>query len=487
MFRHTSIFSYLCALTLAWTDSSMAYEIDGTKWIGGKATFYIDVQGVSISNISWNSAIRNALEAWSEQTVFDFSIVEEYADPCGFDLVSSIDFKEDICGTEFGENVLAIAQNTFQLQELGPPAIVESDIIVKSSIEFDIYSGPITNTNVGERTADFGRVILHELGHSIGLGHESELPAVMAPTLSDIDQLQDDDINGVNKLYTGLSNCSVKSLAFGSIKGALDADDCTVEELTVGGTDNSFIDLYEFQVADGSARLEFNVTSNELDSVLILATKELEYLAVDTFSSSDCDSSILRSLGVGSYLLMVNTYDKPIKSQCGGTGRYTLTSNFLSSYEPLLSGSKALLGAPSEAKFTGGVSGDGGNSFGNVFEPDDTLEISARILIDADHQGLPGFILVAAILSDQFLMLNEEGEFVDTGFNPSPFVVHKRKLLDADERIEIATGLVPAELGIEEIEVNIVVGYGVDSNLAEVYYHQTPINLIVRNPMSANQ
>jgi hypothetical protein len=84
-------------------------------------------------------------------------------------------------------------------------------------------------------------------------------------------------------------------------------------------------------------------------------------------------------------------------------------------------------------------------------------------------------------------MLNEEGEFVDTGFNPSPFVVHKRKLLDADERIEIATGLVPAELGIEEIEVNIVVGYGVDSNLAEVYYHQTPINLIVRNPMSANQ
>ena len=76
-------------------------------------------------------------------------------------------------------------------------------------------------------------------------------------------------------------------------------------------------------------------------------------------------------------------------------------------------------------------------------------------------------------------MLNEQGVFVDTGFNPSPFVSHKFKALESAEDIVIAKALVPAELGIKEIEVNIVVGYGLDSDPGEVYYHSTPINLTI--------
>ena len=58
----------------------------------------------------------------------------------------------------------------------------------------------------------------------------------------------------------------------------------------------------------------------------------------------------------------------------------------------------------------------------------------------------------------------------------------KLKVLEASENIVIARDLVPAELGIEEIEVDIVVGYGLDSDPGEVYYHSTPINLTIGSP-----
>jgi len=38
---------------------------------------------------------------------------------------------------------------------------------------------------------------------------------------------------------------------------------------------------------------------------------------------------------------------------------------------------------------------------------------------------------------------------------------------------------VPGPLGIFQLEANFVVGYGLDTNPDEVYYHTTPMNLIV--------
>ena len=473
-------FSALLLAILMSGFSLLAYEIDGTKWIGGKTTFYIDVEGDSISDITWNAAVKGALADWSGSTQFEFEVVEEYKDPCLIDFVNSTDFTDDVCGSEFGENVLAVTLLSFESQELGPPAIVESDIVVNSSRSFDIYNGPLGTSKGGVFAVDYGRVMLHELGHAIGLGHEENNQAIMAPRVGDIDRLQEDDIAGVNHLYSGLSNCDVTPLVFGSMSGALRAGDCTVSEMTVGGTDESFIDLYQFEVNEQNVDFDFSVKGGNLDAVLLIATEDLEYLSVDALSTEDCDSSLSRRLGAGSYFLMVNTYDRQIKEDCSTTGQYLLTSAFTQSEIPILGTSTSLLGGYSEATFTGGVSKNDHDSYGNVFDPYDSLDIRASIEIDKTHIGQTGFILVAAILSDQFLMLDSLGQFIDTGFNPDPFVVHKRKTLEAEEEISIVKDLVPAELGIEEIEVNIVVGYGLDSNSAEVYYHQTPINFIVK-------
>ena len=463
-----------------------AYEIDGTKWIGGGATFYVDIEGKSLSEISWNFAVMGALQEWSEKTIFEFSVVEERVDPCLNDYLNSINFADDLCGEEFGENTLAVALMSYESQVLGPPEIVEGDIVVNSARQFDIYPGALGTSKAGQFAADFRRVALHELGHVIGLGHEETQPAIMAPRVGDIDRLQEDDIAGVNHLYSGLSNCDVTPLVFGSMSGALRAGDCTVSEMTVGGTDESFIDLYQFEVNEQNVDFDFSVKGGNLDAVLLIATEDLEYLSVDALSTEDCDSSLSRRLGAGSYFLMVNTYDRQIKEDCSTTGQYLLTSAFTQSEIPILGTSTSLLGGYSEATFTGGVSKNDHDSYGNVFDPYDSLDIRASIEIDKTHIGQTGFILVAAILSDQFLMLDSLGQFIDTGFNPDPFVIHKRKTLEAEEEISIVKDLVPAELGIKEIEVNIVVGYGLDSDPSEVYYHSTPINLTIGSSESAD-
>jgi len=470
---YTLLLPLVCLLALP----ASAYEIDGAKWIGGSTTFYVDIDGQSYSEISWSLATLEALAEWSEKTVFEFSVVEEYKDPCLIDYSNSIDFTDDVCGSDYGENTLAVTLVSYETQDLGPPAIVESDIVVSSARQFDIFSGALGSSKAGIFAADFRRVALHELGHAIGMGHEEVQLAVMAPTLGDIDSLQEDDIAGVNYLYTGLTRCEIKRLPYGKIEGALESGDCTVDQLTVGGSDESYIDLYEFDVSGGAVDFEFSVESGQLDAVLILATRDLRYLAVDTTSSTTCNSSLSKRLERGTYLIMVNTYDQPIKTECGGAGRYSLTSQFESSNRPALSGAASLLGTQHGASFEGGIRANGEQSFGNFFLPTDSIDIEAQILVDPSHVGRPGFILVAAILSDQFLMLNEQGVFVDTGFNPSPFVFHKLKILEPTEDIVIARDLNPAELGIKEIEVNIVVGYGLDSDPGEVYYHSTPINL----------
>ena len=458
--------------------TSSAYLVDGTKWLRGEAEFYVAIPGLAASEISWNRAVIDALNNWSAHTVFNFTVVEEYKNPCVVDGFSSIDFSEDFCGSEFGANTLAVATRRFENQELGPPNIIEADIVVNSAERYDIFDGPLVPFGSLNSGLDFKRITLHELGHVIGLDHEEENPAIMAPTISDVFELQEDDIAGVKALYSGLDKCQIKRLTFGSSSESLSSGDCKVLELTVGGSDDSYIDLYQFEVSQ-SAQFEFSASSDTLDTVLLLATTDLEYLAVETGSSNDCNSTLTQALEAGSYFLMVNTFDIPVNADCGVSGDYSLTANFSTGAQSQLGPATSLQGAFSQAGFTGGISADDGASFGNVFSPWDSLDIIAEITVDPLHVGEPGFLLVAALLPDALLMLNEENQFVDVSAAGSPLAIYRRKVLAETEQIDIVKDLVPGPLGIFQLEANFVVGYGLDANPDEVYYHTTPMNLIV--------
>ena len=479
LFSHGRVLSIVVLAGLALLPStSSAYLIDGTKWLRGEAEFYVNIPGFAASEISWNSAVIDALNNWTNKTVFTFTVVEEDKDPCAVDGFSSIDFSEDFCGSEFGENTLAVAVRRFEGQDLGPPNIIEGDIVVRSGERYDIFDGPLLQFGFDNNGLDFKRIALHELGHVIGLDHEEFSPAIMAPTLSDVFELQEDDIAGVEALYSGLDKCEIKRLSFGSSSGSLSSGDCKVQELTVGGSDDSYIDLYQFEVSQPS-QFEFSASSDTLDTVLLLATSDLEYLAVETGSSDNCNSTLTQTLEAGSYFLMVNTFDIPVNADCGVFGDYSLTVNFSTQAQSQLGPPTSMLGAFSQASFTGGISADDGASFGNVFSPWDSLDITAEITVDPVHVGEPGFLMVAALLPGQLLMLNEQNQFVDVSAAGSPLAIFRRKTLAVTEQIEIVNDLVPGLLGVFQLEANIVVGYGLDAKPDEVYYHTTPMNLIV--------
>lgn len=454
----------------------MAFDINGRKWSGATTYFYTQLSGTSLTGINWQAAFLDALEEWNDKTDFTFVPVIEYSNPCGANSLSSVDFTDDVCGSEFQNNTLAVTLIRYESQILGPANIVEADIVVNNDVELNIYDGPIPQFGVSG--LDFRRIALHELGHAIGLGHESEEQVIMSPNIGNIDRLQTDDIAGVNTLYGGLSACVVTPIGFGLVNNELNTGDCMVNELTVGGEDTSFIDVYRLQV-NSRSNIELAMTSSGLDSVLLLADSDFNYIAFDNKPTGSCDSTLDRELFPGTYYVLANTYDAPVRDDCGTTGAYALTVGYSAASLRALSGNISLTGGQSSATYRGGVTASAGASYGNVFTSNQSLDIHAEIDIDPEHQGKEGFLVVAALIDGQILVQNgPEGAF--GLYDPGSGIPHVAdKVLGANETLTIVRNLVPAELDIASIAVDFVVGYGLATNPDEVFHHQTPINLTV--------
>ena len=474
--KNFNFFAFFGLILIVATKSTCAFELTGSKWLGAETDFYVSIEGASGTGILWNTAFITALEEWTIETPFTFTWKEEYRDPCENDGVNGVDFVGNYCGSEFGENVLGITVTRYENTILGEPNLVQADIILNGSEKFDIFGGALPPFGPLSDKFDFRRAALHELGHVIGLEHEDTIQAIMAPDISDIDRLQPDDIAGVKALYGGLDSCEIKDLDFGITHAALDSSDCRVQELTVGGDDTSYIDIYRFEL-HGTTKLEFTMSSSVLESVLILATSELEFFAVDSDIYGDCNSALTSTLEAGNYLLLANTYDQAVKDSCTLTGAYQLKAVFLS--PQVLGSNSSLLGGSSSAEFRGGITADDGASYENRFKPGDSLDMTAEIAMDPAHIGQAGFLVVGAFIDGQILLLNEQGEFEYPDSTPSSITRAASKVLGTDESITVFTDLVPAALGIESIVVDFFFGYGLDSNPEEIYFHQIPLNLVI--------
>lgn len=461
-----------------WGSIAHGFEFTGSKWLGAQTDYYVDISGTSPTGIAWTDSFIDAMDDWNNATLFNFNLIPEFKDPCEDDGFNSVDFTSDLCGQEFGENTLAVTVRRFRFEQLGPISIREADVYFKDSIMYDIYDGNIVQIGIPNGSIDFRRTALHELGHVIGLDHEQFGNAIMRPEIGNLDRLQEDDISGVDTLYSGLSNCAIKDLRFGVVSESLDSGDCTVNALTLGDSDDSPLDIYQFSLT-ASTDLNFSVLSSELESVMLIATQDLNYLEADTNTSGGCDSNIDIELDEGDYFLIVNTFTDQVKPACDTVGSYQLVANFQSNDEVSLGGITSLSGNPVTANFSGGITANNGVSFGNIFTPDDSLDITATINIDPAHQNKIGFLVVAAVVDQQILLMNSSGEFVEVAENAGDIINTGSRLLGPIESITIAENLVPASLGIEEIVVDFVVGYGTFSDPNEVYFHQSPINLNV--------
>ena len=457
---------------------SLSFEIEGSKWISAETDFYVDISGTSRSGILWNTAFAQAVQEWNSTTVFNFNLIRSSLDPCSNNGLNGIIFSDDICGQDFGISDVAVTVQRLERQLLGPPALIEADIFVKKKLNFDIYDGKNIPSDRYSERIDFKRSMLHELGHVIGLDHEMVNPAIMQPKYGDIYKLQKDDILGVNTLYSGLSNCAIQSLRLGVTEGALTAQDCTVKDLTLGGEDESLIDIYQFSVAE-LTNFIFSATSNKVEPVIIIADSELNYLAQDSSITGGCEANLQLSLGAGDYFLIFNTFDRQVKEDCGLEGSYQLSSYYSGSSFQDLGSSVSLSGSGVSATFTGNITADNGLTFGNKFTPQESLDISATISVDQNHRGREGFIVVAAVVGEEILLLNDQSLFVNSRSTSGQLISHLEKNLESLEVIQIGNNIVPADLDIQEVEVDFFVGYGLSSEPNEIYFHDNPLNLII--------
>lgn len=466
----------LAALSLTCA-TAYAFDISGTKWPGAATNLYIGLPGTAASGVTWSEALRRSALDWTANTPFTFTTIPRYLDPCNgpTDGKNGTDFATTVCGNAFGANVLAVTVVYTQSNQLGSSDITEADMVFNANSRFDIYDGPMTSQ---ARGTDFERVALHELGHVIGMGHEQSQPSIMRPTIGNAFTLQEDDIAGATALYSGYRNCPFTELGFGRQTGALASGDCTVQQLMGGGDDASFVDAYQFTLAQATA-VTIDMTSPSLDSVLVLMSGNSEIIEIDDDSAGDCNARVRRILHAGDYAVLANTYAG--ETSCGDTaGPYQVTMSYDSNALLGLPGRVSLLGGSTSAGFAGAVTTNNGRSYSNLVRSTQRIDIKGQITVDPAHRGQPGFIVVAAMLDDgQILLRDSLGQLVSYNRQSGSIPKFRSKLLSSLESIDVLSNTVPAQLGLSSIEVDFLIGYGLDSNPGELYFHGVPINLSV--------
>lgn len=188
---------------------SQGYVIDGKKWPSPSASFFVHVTDGPSGD--WDTPFTNAMAKWSNNTLFKYSVAGTTSwDPCSnpsSGAKNGTKFSGTVCGDAWGSMTLGVSTTWYNSQNI----FIQTGILFNTKWTWGVYAGPFDQTAGFMNVADFQRVALHELGHSLGLQHEDDVPAIMSTAIADgttIIDPQPDDINGVNALYGTAGNIS---------------------------------------------------------------------------------------------------------------------------------------------------------------------------------------------------------------------------------------------------------------------------------------
>ena len=203
-------FRWLVALLLA----PLAWGYDISRYNGqpvtlNPGTVSINIQLGSATVLSdgstYNSSVKTALQAWNSQlgTVQFSNQIAVATAPIDHNGINEIGFDSTVYGTAFDANVLAITMSYHSTTPRtdGTYQRTQADIIFNNAYTWDSYRGPLRSAE------DIQRVVLHELGHVLGLNHPDlasppqNVTALMNSHVSDLDALASDDIAGAQFLY----------------------------------------------------------------------------------------------------------------------------------------------------------------------------------------------------------------------------------------------------------------------------------------------
>jgi hypothetical protein len=199
------VFALLLGLGLS---TVRAYVTEGPSWASGTTvTFQLGLGNAGRTlidgNTSWNTAASPALDMWDQniQRASLVGVVNASAPVATGDGVNSIVFASTVFGQSFGSSTLAVTYYRYSGSRFS-----EADVLFNSAQNWDSYRGNVQYPpGGGWAIGEIRRVLLHELGHAIGLGHPDQagqsVAAVMNSIMGNRETLSTDDIAGSQFLY----------------------------------------------------------------------------------------------------------------------------------------------------------------------------------------------------------------------------------------------------------------------------------------------
>ena len=144
---------------------------------------------------------------------------------------------------------------------------------------------------------------------------------------------------------------------------------------------------------------------------------------------------------------------------------------------PELGSPTTATGASTTARFFGGVTVDGGATYGSSFGGDQALSVLTEIQVETAHVNTVGNIYVLVQLGLDFLMLLESGEFAVWDQNISNLQpTCAGRTLQASEPITIVENMAFGPAGYAGESFAVFLGYDTIAAPGELYYSGSPLS-----------